>query len=250
MQNQMASSRRRASALSFQEIKVLAGLIIEEPDHYTVLGVDPTASLDEINQSYCIAVTNFHPLSHRAMIGDDTVLHWLLSRAFTRMGIAYRILSNARRREIYDRSRAANQPVTEVNAAPAEVEAGVIDDEEQRKLQSYSFATPEWLSATRPGKKQTGSERRRVVRVKMRIPVVVTCENSWHERGETRDLSPLGALIALTRQVEPGTHLRLQLRMPKQFRTRHYNSENYEVEARVLRISEDKGNWLLGVEFL
>jgi len=65
-------------------LKVLAGLILEESDHYTVLGVDPKASSEEINQSYCLAVTHFHPLNHRAAISSDTVFHWLLSRAFTR----------------------------------------------------------------------------------------------------------------------------------------------------------------------
>jgi hypothetical protein len=78
----------------------------------------------------------------------------------------------------------------------------------------------------------------------------VTCESHWQETGETRDLSPLGAKIALSRSVEPGTLLRLQLRMPKQFRTKHYNSENYMVDARVLRVLGSKITWMIAVEFI
>ena len=251
MQQQTTSSLLRSRALGFNELKVLAGLILEEHDHYTVLGVDPRASAEEINQSYCLAVTHFHPLNHRAAISSDKVFHWLLSRAFTRLGIAHRILSNVKRRELYDRSLKANQFVaahSEPAANPPDADA--LDDEERLKLQSYSFATPEWLLAKERGKEAVGRERRRVVRVKMHIPVVVTCENHWQETGETRDLSPLGAKIALSRSVEPGTLLRLQLRMPRQFRTRHYNSENYIVDGRVLRVSGSKTTWAVAVEFI
>ena len=240
----------RAHALSYHELRVLAGMILEETDHYTVLGVDPKASFEEINQSYCLAVRHFHPLNHRAAIGSDTVFHWLLSRAFTRLGIAHRILSNARRRELYDRSLNAGQ------SGSARGEEGgrtpdhyALDPEEQLKLQSYSFATPEWLLAKR-GKAGPDKERRRVVRVKMHIPVVVTCESLWQETGETCDLSPLGARLSLSRRVEPGTLLRLQLRMPKQFRTKNYNTESYVVDARVLRVSGSKTTWVVAVEFI
>lgn len=251
MQQFSSSSMSRSRFLSYNEVKALASLILEEPDHYTVLGVDCKASVEDINKSYCLAVTHFHPLNHRKVTDSDTVLHWLLSRAFTRLGIAYRILSNARRRELYDRSLKASQSSPafreQDDIAPGDQ---ALNDEEQLNLQSFSFATPEWLSAKRQGKDVEESERRRVVRVKMHIPVVVTCENNWQETGETRDLSPLGAQVVLRRQVEPGTLLRLQLRMPKQFRTRQYNSESYTADARVLRVSEVKRLWLTAVEFI
>jgi hypothetical protein len=241
----------RSRALSYSEIKVLASMILEESDHYAVLGIDPRASFEEVNKSYCLAVTQFHPLNHRAATGSDTVLHWLLSRAFTRLGIAYRVLSSARQRELYDRSLKASQ-IVPAHGKPIDSPPGdyALNDEEQLNLQSYSFATPEWLSAKRRGKNVAVDERRRVVRVNIHIPVVVTCENHWQETGATRDLSPLGARLALSRRVEPGTLLRLQLCMPSQFRTRHYHTEKYMVDARVLRVSESKATWLVAVEFI
>lgn len=251
MPQQTSSALFRSRFLSYTEVKTLASLILEEPDHYTVLGVDARASFEEINKSYCLAVTHFHPLNHRAVTDNDTVLHWLLSRAFTRLGIAYRILSNARRRELYDRSLKASQVKATVPALDDQRPGDhALNEEEQLNLQSFSFATPEWLAAKRKGKDVVESERRRVVRVKMHVPVVVTCENHWQETGETRDLSPLGAQFVLTRQVEPGTLLRLQLRMPRQFRTKSYNTESYMVDARVLRIAEVKRMWLTAVEFI
>ena len=251
MQQQTSSSLYRSRSLSYNEVKALASLILEEPDHYTALGVDCKASFEEINKSYCLAVTHFHPLNHRAVTDSDTVLHWLLSRAFTRLGVAYRILSNARRRELYDRSLKVSQAKATLRE-PGDRRIGdqAVDDEEQLNLQSFSFATPEWLSAKRRGKGGVITERRRVMRVKIHMPVAVTCENHWQETGETRDLSPLGAQFVLRRQVEPGTMLRLQLRMPKQFRTRNHNTENYIIDARVLRVAEVKRTWLIAVEFI
>lgn len=251
MQHQTPSSLLHAQTLSYDEVRLLARLILDEPDHYTVLGVDPKASFEEINQSYCLAVTHFHPLSHRPVIDNDPVFQWLLSRAFTRLGTAYRILSNARRREIYDRSLKASQKPAAGNE-PVDTAPGgdSLTDKEQLNLHSFSYATPEWLSAKRGEQEAANGERRRVVRVNMRIPVVVTCENHWQETGETRDLSPLGARLILTRQVEPGTLLRLQLRMPKQLRTRDYQAESYTVDACVLHVTGEGIEHLLSVEFI
>jgi curved DNA-binding protein CbpA len=248
MQSTISLPRRNASALSYQELKALADLILEEPEHYTVLGIDPKATFEEINQAYCIAVAHFHPLNHRAAIGSDKVFHWLLSRTFTRLGIAYRILSNPRRRDIYDRSLGVNSAPVQANA-PLE-DGDDMDPTERLNLQSYAFATPEWLLAKSADVNRTSEERRRVVRVKMRIPVLVTFGNLWQEKGETRDLSPLGARIALSRHVEPGTLLRLQLRMPSQFRTRDYDGDNYEVYARVLRMFRSQSSWEAATEFI
>ncbi len=250
MQVQTSSSPFRSRALSYQEIKVMASLILDEPDHYTVLGVDQKASLAEINESYCMAVKQFHPLNHGEAIRNDTVFHWLLSRAFTRLSTAYRVISNSRRREIYDRALNAGLAGVARAAQTASTPADFpMDDEEILKLQSYSFATPEWMAAKRKGK-AVGHERRRVERVKMQIPVVITCEAGWQETGQTCDLSPLGALITLGRSVEPGTMLRLRLPMPRQFRTRHYNTEIYTIDARVLRTSKSKPTWEIAVEFI
>jgi curved DNA-binding protein CbpA len=251
MQQMRISPNLRPQYLGYDEIQMLASLILDEPNHYTVLGVDSAASYEEINQSYCIAVTYFHPLNHRSVVASDKVLHWLLSRAFTRLSQAHRILSNARRRALYDRS---------LKAGPAEATAGQqaagtagehsLSDKEQLNLQSYSYATPEWLSSKRGQSHVLNGERRRVVRVKMCIPVVVTCESYWQETGETRDLSPLGAKLRLARPIEPGTLVRLQLRMPKQFRTKNYNDEIYQVSARVLRQAERGRSYLISVEFI
>jgi len=251
MQQMSISPNLRPQNLGYKEIQMLAGLILEEPNHYTVLGVDSKASFDQINQSYCIAVTYFHPLNHRSVIASDKVLHWVLSRAFTRLSQAHRVLSNARRRALYDRTLKAS-PDESAADKPFARTAGEdsLTDKEQLNLQSYSYATPEWLSAKRGQAHVMNGERRRVVRVKMCIPVVVTCGSYWQETGETLDLSPLGAKLTLARPVEPGTLVCLQLRMPKQFRTKNYNDETYQVDARVLRFSEQKQSYLISVEFI
>lgn len=248
--HRLTPSSKHPCPLAYEEIKALAGLILEEPDHYTALGVDPGASFEEINESYRLAVMHFHPLNHRAVIGDDNVLHWLLSRAFTRLSEAYRVLSNSRRREVYDRSLKGERR-DEARREKAKLSAVVASpDDETIHLQSFSYATPEWLSARLVQGEEAEGERRRVVRVNMCIPVVVTFENYWQETGETSDLSPLGASFLLSCEVEPGTLLRLQMRMPRQFRTRNYDDEGYTVNSQVLRVSEQENGWLVAVEFI
>src|SRR5918911_1564254 len=159
MQTQ-TSSPSRARALSYHEIKALASLILEEPDHYVALGVDPKASLQEINESYCIAVRQFHPLNHREAIRNDTVFHWLLSSAYTRVATAYRVISNSRQREAYDRALSGGQGGWHRAEPDIATPGGTVpDDEDLLKLQSYSFATPEWLAAKRKGQAARGHRR-------------------------------------------------------------------------------------------
>src|SRR5438067_1660112 len=98
----LVPTRRRF--LVEKEIKALASLILDARDHYAVLGVHLNATLEEINRAYCHAVSTFHPLNQRKVTGADTTLHWILSRTFTRLSEAYRVLSNAQRRMLYDRT--------------------------------------------------------------------------------------------------------------------------------------------------
>src|SRR5215475_13743739 len=89
-------------ALTGEEISLLAGFITEEPDHYTVLGVNRDASNEDIHSAYRLAVEYFHPLKSRKLTESDSVLHWKLSSAFLRIEEAFTVLSRPSRREIYD----------------------------------------------------------------------------------------------------------------------------------------------------
>src|SRR2546426_12824132 len=88
-------------ALTVDEICLLAGLIIDEPDHYTALGVNRNASGGDIRSAYSLAVKYFHPLKNRIPETED-VAQSKLSSAWGRLEKAFSILSSQDRRKVYD----------------------------------------------------------------------------------------------------------------------------------------------------
>lgn len=93
-------------------------------------------------------------------------------------------------------------------------------------------------------------ENRRVTRVTMQIPVIVTLEPQWQEVAESLNISPLGIKLALSHMVEPGTLLRLELPMPVSLRARDFEDEIYTVNAYVLYVTEEKGKRQVAAEFV
>lgn len=230
--------------LKYDEIKQLANLIIDESDHYTVLGIDRDASYEAINESYCLAVNNFHPLKYTS----DSVLQWTLSRAIRRIEQAYFILSSRARRRDYDRVLDHRAEVFSELPKPGAPGTHTGNNEIWR-----AFATQRpTANATAEGqeKNSLGQENRRVTRVTMHIPVIVTLEPQWQEVAESLNISPLGIKFVLSHAVEPGTLLRLELPMPVSLRARDFEDEIYTVNAYVLYAMEDKGKRLVAAEFV
>ena len=228
-------------ALTPDEIGVLASLIANEPDHYTVLGVNRNASDDEIKNAYCLAVHYFHPLKSAKIIESDSVMHWRLSSAYLRIEEAFTVLSRASRRKTYDDNLSSQlahpSPRRRVNRRlnltnPAQ--------------DSRSNVTSNRLKAER-GRPR---ERRRVERVPLNLPIKVTFERHWQEISETLDVSPLAVRFRLSRHLEPGSELRLELPMPKSLRTHSYEDDLYVVDAYVIYTSNlDSGRQVVA-EFI
>jgi hypothetical protein len=93
-------------------------------------------------------------------------------------------------------------------------------------------------------------ESRRVTRVPIQAPVIVTLEHHWQEMAESRDISPLGIKLALSHPVEPGTLLELELAMPVSLRTRDFDDDMYRVKAYVLYVVEERGTRMVACEFV
>ena len=235
--------------LKHDEIKQLANLIIDEPDHYTVLGVECDATFEAINQSYCLAVNYFHPLKYQTPDETHSVLQWTLSRAIRRIEQAYFILSSRTRRKDYDHILAQR---SQVFSTVPKHEVSVIHKGNTEIW--HAFATQ---SQTPNGEKDLDDEEsslsrenRRVTRVTMQIPVIVTLEPQWQEVAESLNISPLGIKLVLSHAVEPGTLLRLELPMPVSLRARDFENEIYTVNAYVLYITEKKDKRLVAAEFV
>lgn len=235
--------------LKHDEIKQLANLIIDETDHYTVLGVDRDASYEAINESYCLAVNNFHPLKYQTRDGSHSVLQWTLSRAIRRIEQAYFVLSSRTRRKDYDYVLDHRAEVFSTFPKPEETVEHKGNTEIWRAFATQRQNGNERVGSATPDSER-GKENRRVTRVTMQIPVIVTLEPLWQEVAESLNISPLGIKLVLLHMVEPGTLLRLELPMPVSLRSRDFEEEIYTVNAYVLYITERKSKRLVAAEFV
>jgi DnaJ domain/PilZ domain len=215
--------------LTADELAALASLIVEETDHYTVLGVNRDASAEEIREAYCLAVSYFHPLRSRELTESDSVMHWRLSSAFLRIEEAFTVLSRQGRRKVYD----ANLGVRSLRNSRG-----------NRKFPHKQAR--QQTQAPRPIK----NEQRRVPRVPLIIPVRVSFEPQWQEITETLDVSPLGIRFRLSRPVEPGSEIRMELKMPRELRTHSFDQDVYVVNGFVLYESNNESGRQVVAEFI
>jgi hypothetical protein len=238
------------------EVDRLLGCISEAADHYRALGVSRGASIEEIRQAYRNAVEHLHPLKCRDVIEIDGSMQWKLSQAFLRVVEAFTTLSRPARRIEYDavlnRRPAPPLPIpsvpeTLVPYTAEESKAIALPGEhagEKRALGS-AFGHSE-RSIPRV------ADRRRVIRFALRLPVRVTSpDNEWQEITESRDVSRLGIRIILSRAVDPGSELQIELPMPEYLRISNRGETVYRITAAVRYVTGHTGaGYLVGAEFV
>lgn len=227
--------------LTSDEIGLLASLITSEPCHYTVLGVNRNASNEEIQSAYCLAVEHFHPLKSRKITESDSVMHWKLSTAFLRIEQAFAVLSRRGRRKVYDE----NLIVELVHSAQHQHLQSSRDSSQPRQVEQ-----PESGRVQLETSPSRSNEMRRVARVRLNLPLRVSCDRQWQELAETMDVSPLGIRFRLSRPVEPGSELRIELPMPRHLRTHRYDDDLYLVSAFVLYVDNHESGRQVVAEFI
>jgi hypothetical protein len=229
-------------ALTTDEIECLASLVVDEPDHYTVLGVERGSSASEINTAYCRAVQFFHPLKYSHLLESDNVLHWKLSSAYLRVVEAFSTLSSRSRRQAYD-GTFNRQIVGSVRSRQRELSSSDTS-------QVVSALSGAQRLAANPRLRLNGLERRRVERAPLHLPLSVVFDHHWREITETIDVSPLALKFSLQRQVEPGTLVRLELPMPSDLRTKPDDEVLYTVSAYVIQATPEPGDRVVVAEFV
>ncbi len=98
---------------------------MKEPDYYSILQIDPDASLEAVRSAYKRLALLTHP---------DLSGHPLANQQMQRLNEAFEVLSNPEKRAQYDQDRSAPSALTPVEKpAPAEPEAQV-DQKQQKDL--------------------------------------------------------------------------------------------------------------------
>jgi curved DNA-binding protein CbpA len=287
--------------LTPDEIGLLASLIADEPDHYTVLGVDRNASPEEIKAAYCLAVEYFHPLKSGKITESDSVMHWKLSAAFARIKEAFTALSGRSRRKVYEpsqsawpdravpqaqlrrnadsrqRSQGERSPAGRIQPGGAVPQPQVHRNADSRSLGDRSPVTRIQPPGAIPqaqrhrnadSRKPSQGERspavrthqgaaqnrtaemRKVTQVPVNLPLRVVFDRHWQEVTEATDVTGLGTRFRLSRRVEPGMLLRLEMSMPKHLRTRGHDDDLYVVNAFVIYSNQDDSGGDVVAEFV
>ena len=249
----MGLSQQRESDVRAEVEKLLAR-ILSEADHYVVLGVTRSASIEEIREAYCHAVEYLHPLNRRELIERDGAMRWKLSEAFLRVVEAFATLSRPARRIEYDSSltrkpstplpipRLAEvrlEPHAEANAAAAATGRGHTNPSLGSVFGYGEYVAPKV------------SDRRRAQRLALKLPVRVTSpDGTWQEVTTSQDVSRLGIKLSLSREIEAGTLIRLELPLPKDLRLHSHSEMVYLVDAIVRHSAESGSRNVVGVEFV
>jgi hypothetical protein len=239
------------------EVIRLLDRILGDSDHYIVLGVSRSASIEEIRKAYCHAVDFLHPLNRRDLIESDGAMRWKLSEAFLRVVEAFATLSRPARRIEYDGSlnRKPTTPLplprlAEVRIEP-HAEANAIA--EVTRTQTAASSGPALGNVFGYGHFTAPrvSDRRRAQRLALKLPVRVTSgDGSWQEVTTSQDVSRFGIKLTLSRMLEAGSLIRLELPLPKDLRFHGHADAVYFVDAIVRHTSGSGDTNLVGVEFL
>ena len=246
----------------FLELGRLLDRVERSTTHYQILGLEWSATYEQVNLSYQEIVALFYPAYAigETMPADMTSR---VERAFNKASQAFAVLACFNRRKEYDaalqsiaskpnqtaplysqepRPRAVAKPALPPVAQPNQ-EITLNNQEPQRKV--YTEFT----------KKTTDDNRRRCERFKLAVPARVMGHDrkngKWNEMCETIDVSRTGITLRLRNRVRHGMVLYVSLPLPTKLRSHGLTDTGYSAYVLVRRVEPPKkGVRIIGLEFL
>lgn len=285
MANSGNLSRRRSTAKGntgvlisqhYLEIEYLLDLVENATSHYQTLGLDRTATDEQIVKAYHEAIGVLHPSYHKVRAAQTDEMLSRIDNAFKKISQAFITLTNARSRSEYDQSfrrrsdalpktgtpksrpsatahsAKRSEPSVERNAKSAESKStasdGAIGGQSKsipvrmshaRMSEAVSLADSAAAAFAKPPM-DANANRRRIERYAIGLPVLVAgCDREggkWQEMTKSFDLSRIGTGIRLKKRVWPGMVLHLNMPMPTRLRTHGYSDPSYKIYAIVRRV--------------
>lgn len=227
----MAETKRNLKSSQIEvEVNRILKCIDSKSDHYQVLNVDRTASIETIRKAYCRAVDILHPLKCKEVAEADGALRWKLSQVFLRIVEAFSALSHPGRRAQYD-SGIKRRPFVPLPLPPLPYYLQKGNESVSNPVKRATGPLSAGASTSDPEnglRGPDGRERRRASRIVLSIPVRVTSlDASWREVAESRDVSRTGILLYLKHDVEAGSYLKLEIPMPLVLRNHSHDEALY-----------------------
>jgi hypothetical protein len=227
----------------YLEIEYLLERVEGANTHYQTLGVERSASSDEVITAYQKAVTVLHPSYHkvRAAVPDEMLIR--VDQAFARVSQAFSVLTNSRERDQYDlKQRTPNSYSTlplNISNAPAE-KPNSNDQQENGKASQFKYVNAEAVQInvapglrpafTKSRDRDSSPERRRCERFKLSVPVLVAgyeCTGGkWQEVTKTIDVSRIGVALQMRRRVKQSLVVHITLPLPTKLRCHGFSEAN------------------------
>lgn len=260
-------SKRRANTGKlihehYLEIEYLMERIEKAITHYQTLGLERSATNDEVVEAYHQAIAVLHPSYYkvRAAVPDEMLSR--IDHAFNKVSQAFVALTSHKKRIEYDRSINRRAPVPlPLDIPPAEtVGAGAKQGRANGgALPGGEDVVSIHVSSERPvlikqAPREPGANRRRCDRFKLSVPALVAGygqKSKWNEVTRTVDVSRMGVAIQMRRRVRHGAVLHITLPLPTRLRYHGFSEPGYNMYAIVRRVEPVKdGARVVGLEFI
>jgi hypothetical protein len=237
-------------SIYFLELEGLLDRIERSITHYQVLGVERSASHQQIRISYHQALGLLYPpYSISATIPPEMVTR--IERAFNKASLSFFILATFNKRKDYDLALASisNRPAP---SQAAEQQSAPSPANDEMALNHTPFQRKVY---TEFSNSVANDNRRRAERFKLPLPARVTGHDrkngKWNEMTQTVDVSRTGLTLKLNKRVRHGMIVYVTLPFPAKLRTHGYADSSYSVYALVRRVEPPKkGARVIGLEFL
>ena len=257
----------------YLEIEPLLERVERSKTHYQTLGLERSATNEQIILAYHHTVKLLHPSYYkvRAAVPDDMLAR--IDLIFGKVSQAMFVLTTPHKRLEYDESlrRPALSPGRLVLTKPdgesetAAAEEHCASTETQAEQQQVQPAAQKAVEInvipfqrpvfTKLATDEKVGNRRRCDRFNLTVPVLTAgydgTGGKWQEVAKTVDVSRIGVAVKMRKRVRHGAVLHVTLPLPLKLRSHGFSEPGYNMYAIVRRVELPKDEMrIVGLEFI
>jgi hypothetical protein len=255
----------------YLEIEPLLERVERANTHYQTLGLERSATNEQVIQAYHHMVKLLHPSYYkvRAAVPDDMLVR--IDRIFTKVSQALFVLTTPHKRIEYDESLrrparnsgrlilgklkdATVKDATGTASRTEEAEEETVKPAAQQSVEINvnPIQKPIFTKLASDGKL---SNRRRCDRFNLSVPVLVAgydgAGGKWQEVAKTVDVSRIGVAVKMRKRIRHGAVLHVTLPLPMKLRSHGFSDPGYNMYAIVRRVELARDEIrVVGLEFI
>lgn len=250
----------------YLEIEYLLERVEGATTHYQTLGVERSATNEEVILAYQKSVGVLHPSYHkvRAAVPDEMLVR--VDQAFKKISQAFSVLTNTDQRTQYDGRRnprvyatlPLNADEAQIEKSPGKGQLKAGESVRNRRVKAEAVeinVAPEMRPVFTRAHATETVERRRCERFRLSVPVLVAgydCTGGkWQEVSKTIDVSRMGVAVRMRSRIKHGLVVHITLPLPTKLRSHGFAEAGYNMYAIVRRVEPlIDGVRVVGLEFI